>query len=117
MKELTFGDIKKKSSELMVFEIPQWEGFVYIKPMTVAERLDLQEEYFDKGKEVKSDNREIMLSMLEKSVVSSQGVPLFTDETIGILASKDWAVVSSMFQKCAEVNVLNLEGEEAAKKK
>lgn len=117
MKELTFGDIEKKASELVRFEMPQWDGYVYIRPMTVVERLDLQKEYFDKDKELKPDSKEIMLSMIEKSVVSSQGIPMFTNKTVGILAGKDWAVVSAMFQKCAEVNVLNLEGEEAAKKK
>lgn len=117
MKELSFADIEMKKSELIKFEIPKWEGVIYIKPMSVKERLDLQEEHFSKGPEKDMNNKDVMLSMLEKSVVNSQGAAIFNKKTVAVLAEKDWAIVSSIFQKCAEVNVLSLEGEKLAKKK
>ena len=107
-----------KRASIEKFEILVWDGYVYLKPMTVGERLKFQVKHYKREEgESPATEEEIMYDMLRLSLVSSVGDRLFTKENIGSIGEKDWNVVSKLFTKCTELNIISTEAEEAAKKK
>ena len=67
--------INRPVSEPVKFEVPEWGGHVYLKPLTVKERDKYENSLFDKkGRPNMKGSRARLLIM---SVVNRNGLPVF----------------------------------------
>lgn len=114
MKELTRNTIP----DLFYVEkidIPEWEGYVYLRKWTGAERFKVLKEIKKIGD---IDNiiggnandidyeelHNVMLIVVCKTLSDSQGVRLYKDDELSLLDNKDPDIIQKLFAEAMKVN-------------
>ncbi len=116
------GILTAQDIETVQFEIPEWNGMIYLKSLNGRER-DKFEEYITSKKKGKSDVNIMGVKALSvvRSAVDVDGNYLFTEKDIPDLNSKSAKALGRIFDKFCEMNgfgeedvedlVKNLDGE------
>jgi hypothetical protein len=94
---LTKAQILNRKPILKEVPIPQWGGFVYIKPLTVAEQTKLAElgtKYEKANTAARIKN--ITLQVIKWSVTDCDGMPLFEDADLDQLLQSDASAIMSL---------------------
>jgi hypothetical protein len=94
---LTKEQILNRKPILQEVQIPQWGGFVYIRPLTVAEQTKLAElgtkhEKANTAARVKN----ITLQVIKWSVTDADGAALFDDADLDRLLQSDASAIMSL---------------------
>jgi hypothetical protein len=94
---LTKAQILNRKPILQEIQIPQWGGFVYIRPLTVAEQTKLAElgtkyEKANTSARIKS----ITLQVIKWSVTDADGAALFEDGDLDSLLQSDASAIMSL---------------------
>jgi hypothetical protein len=94
---LTKEQILNRKPILQEVQIPQWGGFVNIRPLTLAEQTRLAElgtkfEKANTAARVKS----ITLQVIKWSVTDADGVALFDDSDLDLLLQSDASAIMSL---------------------
>lgn len=109
-KRLSAADILKANDlQIKEVEVPEWDGYVFIKPLSAAEAL----EFAEAAKEKKS-NAAVRLVVI--SVVDDEGNPLFTDADIEQLKKKSMRAVMTIQKAALKLNGLSDDDEVKAAK-
>jgi hypothetical protein len=101
--------LKAVDSPVEALEIPEWGVTVYLKSMSVGERLKFRELL----KADESDEAELLVLALS----DEQGKPLFTKADIPELRKKNSKVTDAVLHRWLEINGLTLKSSEEAEKK
>jgi hypothetical protein len=94
---LTKSQILNRKPILQEVQIPQWGGFVYIRPLTVAEQTKLAElgTKFEKANTA-ARIKNITLQVIKWSVTDADGAPLFDDGDLDQLLQADASAIMSL---------------------
>lgn len=89
---------------------PHWSGCVKIKAMSIKDQIDFQ-------RMIKADGSDDVLiyQTIIHSCVDDDGNRLFDEADIPLLASKSYKAIHMLFEKCMEINTLDVNLEQAAK--
>jgi hypothetical protein len=110
---LTKNEILNRKPILKEVEIPQWGGFVNIRPMTVAEQTKLAElgTKYEKGKTVERI-KGITLQVIKWTVVDAEGNPLFSEEDLDQLMQSDASAIMTLQDAIISYSGLTAESRE-----
>ena len=98
---------------LLKVTVPDWGGDVFIRVMTVGERDAYEREWIGK-RETGIDN--FRAKFLARCLCDENGKRLFSDEEVGLLASKNARTCSMLWSKAMSHNAItNDDVEELAK--
>ena len=117
MKFLTKDDIKSVATlpKMEKVEIPEWDGFVYVREMTSAARDAFEEMTFDLGQDgavqKKMDNYRAKFVVF--SACDESGDLIFSRDDVEWLGTKQASAVNKIFQVGSKLN--GLTGKEAEK--
>jgi hypothetical protein len=92
MSQLTKEQILRTSPKLQEIEVPEWDGSVFIRPVTLEEQgklADLGAKHEKSPAAVRI--KHCTLSLLQWTVCDEEGKPLFTAEDLTGLMSKSSA--------------------------
>jgi hypothetical protein len=94
---LTKSQILSRKPILQEVQIPQWGGFVYIRPLTVAEQTKLAElgTKFEKANTA-ARIKNITLQVIKWSVTDAEGAALFEDGDLDQLLQSDASAIMSL---------------------
>jgi hypothetical protein len=94
---LTKSQILNRKPILQEVQIPQWGGFVYIRPLTVAEQTKLAElgTKFEKANTA-ARIKNITLQVIKWSVTDADGAALFEDGDLDQLLQSDASAIMSL---------------------
>jgi hypothetical protein len=94
---LTKQQILNRKPLLQEVQLPQWGGFVYIRPLTVAEQTKLAElgTKFEKANTA-ARIKNITLQVIKWSVTDADGAPLFDDGDLDQLLQADASAIMSL---------------------
>jgi len=94
---LTKAQILHRKPILQEVQIPQWGGFVYIRPLTVAEQTKLAElgTKFEKANTA-ARIKNITLQVIKWSVTDADGAALFEDADLDLLLQSDASAIMSL---------------------
>lgn len=90
--------------------VPEWGGDVYLRVMSVGERLAF-EKIFER------DKQRAVPALLAYTLADEHGEPLFTTADLELLERKNSAVMIRLFQIATRKNALTGEDVEALEKK
>lgn len=113
MQKLSKQDIFSVKLKPEQLEIPEWGGFIYIRPITLEEQgklADLGAKYEKANNQARL--KECTLSLIEWTVVEEDGSPTFTHQEVAQLCKAQAAAILRI-----QENVLKISGltEEARK--
>lgn len=118
MKELHINDIltvEDKTFEKV--EIPEWNGFVFIRVMSAKERSEVEDIYM-RVSELKKDTGKFRKELLKRTLCNSKGEPIITDEAIAEhMMGKSALVIERLFETACVVNGFRERDVETLKKK
>jgi hypothetical protein len=81
-------------------DIPEWGGYVFVRCLTGAERDDFEASLVSqKGKDKKSNFKNLRARLVAISVVDEQGAKIFSELDIPNLGQKNAAVLDRLFDK------------------
>ena len=107
-KDLIFqaDDIKKEK-----VHVPEWNGDVYVKMMTAAERDRFESDMFEikNGKAVTKNVELMRAKLVGLTACGSDGVLLFSSEDIPKLATKSASAIDRLFAVAQKLNRLTKE--------
>jgi hypothetical protein len=94
---LTKTQILNRKPLLQEVQLPQWGGFVYIRPLTVAEQTKLAElgTKFEKANTA-ARIKNITLQVIKWSVTDADGAALFDDGDLDQLLQSDASAIMSL---------------------
>ena len=94
---LTKAQILNRKPILQEIQISQWGGYVYIRPLTVAEQTKLAElgTKFEKANTA-ARIKNITLHVIKWSVTDADGAPLFEDADLDQLLQSDASAIMSL---------------------
>lgn len=97
-------------SQIEAVEVPEWGGTVYVRSMTGAERDWLEGQVVQReGKSVKLNHENIRAKVVMMTVCDADGIRLFTEADISVLANKSGAALDRVFQVAARLGRLREE--------
>ena len=103
MKELTAAQVfAADDCRIEKLEIPQWDGFVYVKTLTSADRDQWEEDVVAARGRNENPNARARLAVL--AVCDSTGRELFTAKDIDRLAAKSGAALDLILEKARDLN-------------
>lgn len=96
-RALTKEQILNRKPILQEIRIPQWGGFVYIRPLTVSEQTRLAElgTKFEKANTA-ARIKNITLQVIKWSVTDADGAALFEDGDLDQLLQSDASAIMSL---------------------
>jgi len=106
-------------SDIIIDElyIPEWDGTVYVKTMTAAERDKFEESvYVREGTKRVADYIGMRAKLCSIVLCDEKGNRLFTDKEVEILEKKDAKAILRIFEKATLLSALGREAAEEAKK-
>jgi len=95
-----------KDAEIHTVEVPEWNGSVSIKVMTVGER-DAYENDWVKSK--MTGMRDFRTRFLARCLCDEQGNRLFSDKDVEVLSKKSAAVMGRLWDEAMTINKLKNE--------
>ena len=100
-----------------VVPIPEWKGDVIIKMMTGTERDQFEDSLFEgRGKDRKSNYKNLRAKLLSMCVVGEDGKRLFSDKDIESLGGKSAKALDRLYTIATELNGIGAKEEEALTK-
>lgn len=119
MKKLTRNDVtSNKKISITEVEVPEWDGIVCIKELTIEERLAFDAKYTDsEGKFKNVNDPEMIYELLRKCLVDEDGNKLFEDSDVEIMKQKSGPVMQRLFLKVININYLSQLSIDETKKK
>lgn len=114
VKALTKEQILGASDiQIKKVEIPEWNGFVFVKGMTAKERDDFEASIIRmNGKVRKVDMRDLRAKLVSKSICDKDGKLLFDEKDIKELGEKSASAVQRIFTVAQELSGLTDEDAE-----
>lgn len=114
VKALTKEQILGASDiQIKKVEIPEWNGFVFVKGMTAKERDDFEASIIRmNGKVRKVDMRDLRAKLVSKSICDEDGKLLFDEKDIKELGEKSASAVQRIFTVAQELSGLTDEDAE-----
>ena len=99
MKVLSRGDILKVDDiQIELVEVPEWDGSVYVKGMTGAERDDFETSIIQqRGKNHRVNMTNIRAKLVSKTTCDEKGAALFTGTDIKALGKKSALALQRVF--------------------
>jgi len=86
--------------ELECVHVPEWGGHVFIRPMNVAQR-----EQLDRAQKAADANIfDLTVLTLVLSVCDDQGILMFRDEDVPKLKDQPFEVVNKIFERITKLN-------------
>lgn len=79
--------------------VPEWDGHVYVRTLTAAERDGFEVACLNGGP--------IRASLVVRCCVDKEGVRLFADEDATELSGKSCAAIDRIFEKAEELNKIS----------
>jgi len=118
MKDLTKDLIlKSKGIKVEPFDVEEWGGRIYLKTLSLKDRIEMAD-VAQKIREKGGDEKAVLLCVLFFTVCDSKGKRIFTSEKDAEALSEHSAdVLYRIFNRSADLNKLNEESLESAKKK
>jgi len=117
-KDLTLTNIlgtDDKTSERI--EIPEWNGYVYIRVMSAKERSEI-EDLCIKIQESKKETGKFRRELIRRTWVQADGTPMITDDAIAThMMNKNAMAIERIFEKSCEVNGFRQKDVDTLKKK
>lgn len=113
MKQITLDDIVKSSQVKEVqFEVPEWGGYLILREMT-AEARDAYEGSLlrenEKG-EIERNLSNARAKMIAACAIGPDGKRMFDNESkVNALGNQPNTIISRIFDKCRELNGMNVE--------
>ena len=105
-----------KDTEIHEFEVPEWGGTILLRSMTGEQRNNYEYWAHQQSSAKKPDYRGIRERLIICCAVDENGDPLFSEEDLSSIASKDSAVIDRIHGKCQSICGMDNEAvEEAAK--
>lgn len=80
----------------------EWGGDVKIRALNFAQQIE-----FEKKKAEIKDNGELILLLLQMSIINNDNQPMFNDSSIKVLKSKKSQALFKLFSACLAVNGLD----------
>lgn len=114
VKALTKEQILGASDiQIKKVEIPEWNGFVFVKGMTAKERDGFEASIIRmNGKVRKVDMRDLRAKLVSKSICDKDGKLLFDEKDIKELGEKSASAVQRIFTVAQELSGLTDEDAE-----
>lgn len=114
VKALTKEQILGASDiQIKKVEIPEWNGFVFVKGMTAKERDGFEASIIRmNGKVRKVDMRDLRAKLVSKSICDEDGKLLFDEKDIKELGEKSASAVQRIFTVAQELSGLTDEDAE-----
>ena len=82
-------------------EIPEWKGHAFIRVVTIAERVELEQ------RSSGFQGSDVLANIVAYSLCDAGGVRLFqTDEEIAALKAKNANVIQRLSKRCARLNAI-----------
>lgn len=103
--------IKAADRPLVPFAVPAWGVTVYLRPFSLADRLQLA----DKFDSLSPVDRVSLLVV--RASHDADGVRLFADDEVGTIADMDGEALAGIAAKVREINKLETTTKEAADEK
>lgn len=103
-----------KKHETQTLELPQLGGKIYIKSMTIAERMNFEKRFADADGEI--DALDVTVQTVIVSACNEDGEPLFTDDDADALKQLPSGVMLTIVQAANKINGLIKTAVEAAEK-
>lgn len=103
-----------KKHETQTLELPQLGGKIYIKSMTIAERMNFEKRFADADGEI--DALDVTVQTVIASACNEDGEPLFTDDDADALKQLPSGVMLTIVQAANKINGLIKTAVEAAEK-
>lgn len=97
--------------KLVRLEMPEWDGHVFVRPMTAGER-----DTFDLVVTQKRGQAKIRALLCALCAVDAKGKRLFNVDDVDALDGKSAAPMDRIFQKVRQINKLFVEDIKAAEK-
>lgn len=98
--------------------IPEWGGYVFIKQISLKDRLSLESKYLDSSGKFDISNKDFIVDLVSYCLCDSDGKRIFVnDKDLEILRSKNAKIVMNLFIKCNEHNYGTKEAIESLEKK
>ena len=93
-------------------EVPEWGGFVYIRPISAAESLQ-----FISDSEKGANKSDSAVRLMVMSVTDSEGTPLFTEGDLPKVRAKSFRAIMRIQNEALKLNGLIDDGKEIASAK
>lgn len=85
-----------------IINVPQWNGDVKIKVMSIEEQIE-----FEKLNKEKKHESDVIFAMLYLCCVDEDGNKLFDKKDLPEMQKKSSAVILKLFKECLDLNSLN----------
>lgn len=113
MADLTADQIfAANDMSLVPVEVPEWNGTVYVRVMSVGEMEAYQREFAEKREKMENWRSKLLVRCL----CDKDGKPLFTAEQVEKLGAKSVKVMSRLFDTAMKHNAVTNEDVEALAK-
>lgn len=99
----------KDDSHILKLEIPEWDGYVYVRAFSLGERQLLFQDVKDKDPLIS------FVNIIAAGVCNEKGERLFSEDEAKLLISKNAAALQRCKEAIWEINGLNLEVEAVKK--
>lgn len=114
---LTKEQILSVTPKFKEIEIPEWDGSVLIRPITLAEQAKLADlgAKYEKGL-VAAKMKGVMLPLIQWAVVDEHGEPLFEAKDLDVLVNKDARSLLRLQDEILDYSALTKESREELEK-
>jgi hypothetical protein len=105
-----------KDTEVHEVEVPEWGGTILLRSMTGEQRNNYEYWAHQQSKSGTADYRGIRERLIICCAVDEEGNPLFTEDDLASIASKDSGVIDRLHEKCQKICGMDADAvEESAK--
>lgn len=94
-------DVKTKIIDMQ----KEWGGDIRIKAFNFSKQIE-----FEKRKSNVKDDSDLILIMLEMSIVDENDEPIFNKDNIEVLKKKNSQALFKIFKECLQINALDESG-------
>lgn len=110
MDELSRGVIFQKEDLVTEkLEVPEWDGFVFVKSLTGKERDKFEQTFLNRSPGKKRDIRGLKALLVVMSTVDSKGGAIFRQEDVEGLNKKSAAGIDRIFRVAQRLSGLTQE--------
>jgi len=89
-------------------EVPEWDGFVYVRCMTGTVKDNWENEVYSiKGKNVEINKENFRARLLVRVLCDENGNRIFTDSDMAILGGKSGQILDQLFTVALRINGLS----------
>lgn len=101
MAFLNLNDIEK-IDDVKTKVIDVWDGQIKIKQMGFADQIQ-----YEKDRNKITDDSDVILALLKYCIVNEDNTPVFNDDNIKVLKTKNASCLFKIFKECLELNSLD----------